>query len=137
MPAFLFAFLAILAVPPGPGDLVDPGAEYLTGTIQPLIVEDLVDPDSAKFYWPYKFFNDGDRMVTCGYFNARNRMGGFSGKTAVIVVYRRSWKPYFNIAEVAVDNDPVAGMCRQYIAHGKLVEREPEVVGQALPANTQ
>ena len=114
--------------PPDPGELVDPGLSYLTETIQPLIVEDLVDPDSAKFYWPYKFYNAGDRMVTCGYVNSRNRMGGYSGKTAIIVAYRRSGKPYFNVAE-GNGSDPVAGMCRQSIAKGQLVLRQPDASG--------
>jgi len=56
----------------------------------------LVDPDSAKIEWPngfrwgvYKppFQKRLDRWVTCGNVNARNRMGGYVGDHAFIVVY--------------------------------------------------
>ena len=36
-------------------NIPDPGAEYLATIIQPLVTDMLTDPDSAKFYWPYKF----------------------------------------------------------------------------------
>lgn len=109
--------------------IADPGADYLTTIIQPLVTESLVDPDSAKFYWPYGFFNAGDRLVTCGFVNAKNRMGGYSGKSSIIVAYIPGNKPYFNMAEEENRWDGVAGACQEYLKTGRLNAR----VGQSLP----
>lgn len=55
----------------------------------------LVDPESAKFEWPYGFRQGNwkailqkrvEGWVTCGTVNARNRMGGFAGSSAFVVV---------------------------------------------------
>ena len=55
----------------------------------------LVDPGSAQFEWPYKFVNGYWKpflekrvqgYVTCGFVNARNRMGGYAGRSAFVVV---------------------------------------------------
>jgi hypothetical protein len=58
----------------------------------------LVDPDSAKFRWPMGYAKRGYTAFlskriygydTCGYVNSRNRMGGYVGETAFIVVIDR------------------------------------------------
>ena len=55
----------------------------------------LVDPDSAKFEWPYNFravemkglFSKRRAgYVTCGYVNSRNRMGGYSGRSVFYIM---------------------------------------------------
>lgn len=55
----------------------------------------LVDPGSAVFEWPNGFTRTTWRrlfqkpvegVMTCGYVNSRNRLGGFSGKSAFVVV---------------------------------------------------
>jgi hypothetical protein len=55
----------------------------------------LIDPDSAQFEWPYKFVwgywkpflsKRVNGYVTCGTVNARNRMGGYAGRSAFVVV---------------------------------------------------
>jgi hypothetical protein len=57
----------------------------------------LVDPESARFDWPYNFVADslksafGKRRTgywTCGYVNARNRMGGYSGRSLLFIMVR-------------------------------------------------
>ncbi len=55
----------------------------------------LVDPDSAKFEWPYLFGwrswkpflgKPVSGYFTCGLVNARNRMGGYSGAAAFVAL---------------------------------------------------
>lgn len=55
----------------------------------------LVDPDSAKFSWPYGLHKGGYKpflegwvygYYTCGEVNSRNRMGGYAGGKTFIVV---------------------------------------------------
>ena len=55
----------------------------------------LVDPDSAQFEWPHGFTYGTwkpflskrvEGYWTCGRVNARNRMGGYTGSTAFVVV---------------------------------------------------
>ena len=57
----------------------------------------LVDPDSAKFEWPYNFralemkgvFSKRRAgYVTCGYVNSRNRMGGYSGRAVFYMMQK-------------------------------------------------
>ncbi len=58
----------------------------------------LIDPDSARFEWPYGYRQGGwklflGRMIhgytACGYVNARNRMGGYTGRSFFVVVIDR------------------------------------------------
>jgi len=77
----------------------DLGNELLKRNGEAAIKSLLVDPDSAKFEWPYGFL-DGywkppfrkrvTGFVTCGYVNARNRMGGFAGSAPFVVVLNRT-----------------------------------------------
>ena len=60
------------------------------------IKRQLVDPSSATFEWPYGFIQSTWKpdlfakkisgQITCGYFNSRNRMGGFSGRNFFVVI---------------------------------------------------
>lgn len=56
----------------------------------------MVDPSSSQFEWPYGFVNgEWKRLfakrvpgwITCGFVNSRNRMGGYVGRTAFVVVF--------------------------------------------------
>ena len=55
----------------------------------------LVDPESARFTWSHGYRQDGftpsmsrrrHGYTTCGHVNARNRMGGYNGRTTFTVV---------------------------------------------------
>lgn len=57
----------------------------------------LIDPDSAKFEWPYNFVGGTLKALfgrtragfwSCGLLNSRNRMGGFAGQSWVLVMLR-------------------------------------------------
>jgi hypothetical protein len=81
----------------------------------------LVDPDSARFEWPRGYHQGGYQpllarkvmgYVTCGYVNARNRMGGYSGRTAFVVVIDYDSVAY---ADLGTDSgsDMVSRNCQQ------------------------
>lgn len=66
--------------------------------------ERLIDPDSARFEWPYGFLNGYWKPVlqkrilgnwTCGRVNARNRMGGYAGSSAFVVVLDDQANPLY------------------------------------------
>ena len=55
----------------------------------------LIDPESARFEWPLGYRQSGWKpplartrhgYTTCGYVNSRNRVGGYVGRTAFVVV---------------------------------------------------
>lgn len=55
----------------------------------------LIDPGSAQFDWPYGYVQRGYTpfmskrvygYATCGFVNSRNRMGGYAGRRAFVVV---------------------------------------------------
>jgi hypothetical protein len=57
----------------------------------------MIDPDSARIEWPYNFIAGtlkpllGHRNAgyyTCGFVNARNRMGGYTGKVWFLIMER-------------------------------------------------
>lgn len=71
----------------------------------------LVDPDSARFEWPYGFTRGGYKPflqkrifgnVTCGIVNARNRMGGYAGSHSFAVVLDDSGVPLY--VEIGTDD---------------------------------
>lgn len=55
----------------------------------------LIDPDSARIEWPYGFLSGSWKPAfqkriegywTCGLVNAKNRMGGYTGRTSFVAV---------------------------------------------------
>lgn len=46
--------------------------------IEPAVRRGLIDPDSARFRWYPQMRDDG---IYCGFVNAKNRMGGYTGFT--------------------------------------------------------
>lgn len=92
--------------------------------IEPRIKAAMVEPDSMKLRWPYSWARRKDRTVTCGVLNSRNRMGGYSGDTFVILINPDNGNgPFFNIAESQSSYDGVTGMCEQMIEKGQLSPR--------------
>jgi hypothetical protein len=80
----------------------------------------LIDPDSARIQWPRgfvmgtwkPFMSKGiEGYWTCGLINARNRMGGYTGSTAFVVVMDSSgYVKYSEIGE-AKDYDFLTAAC--------------------------
>lgn len=78
-------------------DFSDPPSRDAFFTAAEAAVRDrLVDPESARFEWPNPVTRTTWRVpfgpvvagyATCGQVNARNRMGGYAGRTAVSVVF--------------------------------------------------
>jgi hypothetical protein len=84
------------AAPPAPddygtqptfADAVRIGEEAIKGS--------LIDPDSARIEWPYNFIagtlkpllgHKNAGYYTCGFVNARNRMGGYTGRTWFLIM---------------------------------------------------
>jgi len=72
----------------------------------------LVDPESARFEWVHGYHKGGWKplferrrfgYVTCGYVNARNRMGGYSGSSAFVVVIDNDRVVYVDMAKSVTD----------------------------------
>ncbi len=57
---------------------------------------ELIDPDSAKFTGLYaaKTDNPNEKTVICGYVNAKNRLGGYTGKKRFMAMpsYSAVWE---------------------------------------------
>jgi hypothetical protein len=73
------------------------------------IRERLIDPSSAEIEWPYGFVEGTwptifknrtyDGYITCGFVNAKNRMGGYGGRTAFVVVIADGQVRYSDIGK--------------------------------------
>ena len=102
------AGIILLAVTVSAQTAGEPSLEEFRAVYEPAIKEELKDPDSAKFDWPYHFSRESNGFLTCGYLNAKNSYGGYSGKTPVVAVYSYGAKPYFNILDDTAE-------CPEYI----------------------
>lgn len=103
-----FVGIMLLSVTVSAQTTGEPSLEEFRAVYEPAIKEELKDPDSAKFYWPYYFSRESNGFLTCGYLNAKNSYGGYSGKTPVVAVYNYGSKPYFNILDDSAE-------CPEYI----------------------
>lgn len=56
------------------------GQHWIAEHIEPAIREELMDPESARFEWPFFFSAQSNGWATCGYVNSKNSMGGYVGK---------------------------------------------------------
>jgi len=82
----------------------------------------LIDPDSARIQWPHGFLMGTWKPFlskaiqgywTCGLINARNRMGGYTGTTAFVVVLDASgYVKYSEIGESS-DYDLLTASCNK------------------------
>jgi len=80
----------------------------------------LIDPASAQIEWPYGFLLGSWRPLfskridgywTCGVINARNRMGGYTGRTSFVIVLDPGGSVLFADMGEAKDFDVVASQC--------------------------
>lgn len=97
----------------------------------------LIDPDSARFQWTHGFLLGYWRPFlsrriegywTCGLINARNRMGGFTGSTAFIVVLSPEGQVLYSEIGTASDTDVLTSSCINSAKH--LPPAPPELAGQ-------
>ncbi len=99
----------------------------------------LIDPDSALIEWPYQFSAGSLKPLfgkahvgywTCGYVNAKSRMGGYSGRTPFLIMIRDGRVTSFNMGES--DSVGVASVqCHDAIKAGQL---KPVALRQAETA---
>lgn len=80
----------------------------------------LIDPSSSQFDWPHGFMygtwapflgKKVEGYITCGLVNARNRFGGYVGRTAFVVVLDQSGNVIFSDMGTGKDFDIVASQC--------------------------
>lgn len=67
----------------------------------------LIDPSSADFEWPYGFVEGTwptilknrvfEGYITCGFVNSKNRMGGYAGRSAFVVVVKDGVVSYADV----------------------------------------
>lgn len=93
LPAAMLLIAADKTPAPDPGP--DPTWERAVPLAEAAIRSSLIDPSSAQFEWPYNFSSGSLKglltkrragWITCGWVNAKNRMGGYTGKVWFIVV---------------------------------------------------
>jgi hypothetical protein len=94
------------------------------------IRESLIDPDSAKFEWPYgyapsrwtQFLHKRPYYgyITCGMVNSRNRMGGYVGATRFVVVIKFDVVLYAALGGPAGSDGMVDWGCAEAIRKGVL-----------------
>jgi hypothetical protein len=89
------------------------------------IKADLFDPSSAQIEWPYGFTMGTWKpflrkrvtgYLTCGRVNAKNRMGGYVGSTAFVVVVDGSGRVLFKEVGDGTAYDLVEGSCQKSAA---------------------
>lgn len=105
------------------------------------IKADLFDPSSAQIEWPYGFTMGTWKpflkkrvtgYLTCGRVNAKNRMGGYVGSTAFVVVVEHSGSVIFKDIGDGSAYDLVEGSC-QKSASG-FPPPQPELLDRPAPA---
>jgi hypothetical protein len=128
----LLMFLAAAAsTVADPGPAPDRNAAIAAAEAQ--IRTTLVDPDSARFTWPYSlelidekplFGRRTRSWTTCGTLNARNKMGGFAGTAFVKVSFVGGALATFGVGE---DQriDPVEIVCNDMIRKGLIHPAPP------------
>lgn len=102
----------------------------------------LVDPDSAKVRWPNFYLQRGftpflskrvNGYATCGYLNARNRTGGYSGEVPFVVVVDHDQVLYLQVAKGDLDAREMAQLCDR----GGFQPAPADVATSAAPAAPQ
>lgn len=101
----------------------------------------LIDPDSARIEWPHGFIYGTWKPVlskrmegywTCGLINARNRMGGYTGSTAFVVVMDNAGEPLFTDLGSGQDFDILSAQCANSV---KLLPPPPAALAGILESN--
>jgi hypothetical protein len=137
LPAILLLTGADKEAAPDPGP--DPTWERAVPLAEAAIKNRLIDPSSAQIEWPYKFSSGtlkallGKRRagwMTCGWVNAKNRMGGYTGKAWFFVMINNGV-----VTEIAIgtpDEADVASVyCQGFLKQGSLKPAPGPVPGSA------
>lgn len=112
------------AADPGP----DPTWEGGVRLVEAALRERLIDPQSAQIEWPYNFTSGslkslfGKRRAgwfTCGRVNARNRMGGYTGRVWFLAMINSGVVVDLDIG-TADGVDAASATCPGLIAKGQL-----------------
>lgn len=97
----------------------------------------LIDPNSAEFSWPHGFTNSSwkpllrkrvEGFVTCGFVNAKNRMGGYVGKNAFVIVMNDYRVDFAQLGDGG-SYDLVAGSCAK--SAGRFVAPQAGMLSRA------
>src|SRR3569623_1930752 len=125
---------------PDPGP--DPTWERAVPLAEVAIRNSLIDPQSALIGWPYNFIRGtmkaprGRRRAgwyTCGWVNAKNRMGGYTGRVWFLVMINSGVVTELDIG--TVDGlDPASVTCPDLVKRGML-PTAPAPVASAMTAN--
>ena len=84
----------------------------------------LIDPDSARIEWPFGFLSGSwkppfqkriDGYWTCGLVNAKNRMGGYTGRTSFVAVVSPSGIVQYVELGTGRDFDLLSSQCANSI----------------------
>lgn len=103
----------------------------------------LIDPDSARIEWTHGFLLGYWRPFlsrriegywTCGLINARNRMGGYTGSTAFVVVLNPGGQVLYSEIGTAKDMDVLTSSCVN--SARQLPPPPPELTGQPSTASS-
>ena len=142
---WLILLPAIFLISAKPPEIIDPGPQptFAEGVAlaEGATKARLVDPDSAKFEWPYDFTGGSLKAllsrrttgwITCGLVNSRNRMGGFAGQSYVEVVINHGAIASLDIG-TSDEIDLVQMSCQKMVSQGFLKPAPP--VGQPNAAD--
>lgn len=121
--------LLVAAAPrqaPDPGPA--PSFEQGVALGEAAILDRLIDPSSAQIEWPYAFHSGTLKAlfgktragwITCGYVNAKNRMGGFTGRSWFLVMIRNGAIASLDIGQSG-EIDTASVLCEDSVKKGRL-----------------
>ena len=101
-------------------------------------------PESARFEWPFGYRQGGRKPLlearrhgytTCGYVNSRNRLGGYVGRTAFVVVIDHDRVVHADVANNR-DLDFVGMGCAESARRGMFPPSETMATVSAPPPLT-
>ena len=130
--AYLIPISILLGAATGQDKQLDPGPDPTWERAVPLaeaaLRSNLIDPQSAQIEWPYNFVRGtlkpliGRRRTgwyTCGWVNAKNRMGGYTGRVWFLVMINSGAVTEVDIG--SVDGiDPASATCPDLVKKGML-----------------
>jgi len=118
----------------------EPDRAQLRAAAEREIKSKLYDPDSARVEFPYDFTNSSwkpwfkkpiEGYWTCGHYNAKNRLGGYTGSAWFVVVLSDSAAVHYIELGTTDDFDLLSLQCQRALEH---LDRAPAEVREA--ANT-
>lgn len=122
--------LMLLAASPSQVPEPGPSPSFEQGVTlgEAAIVNQLIDPSSAQIDWPYAFYSGTFKAlfgktqpgwITCGYVNAKNRMGGFTGRSWFLLMIRNGAVVSLDIGQSG-EIDRASVLCESAVKKGWL-----------------